>query len=531
MSRIRTYTRNLAANWVGHGANLVVAFLLTPFIVHSLGDVRYGIWSLVLSVVGYMGLADLGVRPSVGRYVNLYLGKEQPEKVNEVVNTALAFFLASGLALVVASGVLGWAFADLFPKVPADYLLEIRVVLLVLALSLLLGFLSSTVWCLVTAYERFDLFNGMSVGVLAFRTAGIVLVLLRGGGLIGLALVTLGGEIVGLALAVLAAKRVCSFLRFRWHLASRARLKELVGFGIAMLVNAISQRVIYFTSLLIVGWFLDTAEVTYFALGLMLAQHGRGLLGEVIRTMSPEILKQGGREDPAAVRWLTVRGTRVVMFFTLPLMVGFIALGREFMVVWMGNAAYARSGTVLMILALGQIVAMSAEVWRNMLSSIGHVWYVAGLGLVEAALSLVLGVAFAWLLGWGINGVALGTLLPSVVFLGLVLPLVGCRLIGLRFKSFLWATTLRWMAAAVLAFAVGLGVALTPLPVGWAGIGAKIAVSGTASLLLGWMLVLNSDDRGPIRHGLQAGLARLGLRGAGIPKAPGVPPATGECGE
>ncbi|MCX5737716.1 MAG: polysaccharide biosynthesis protein, partial [Proteobacteria bacterium] len=64
MSRIRIYARNLATNWVGYGTNVAVAFFLTPFIVHSLGDIRYGIWSLVMSLVGYLGLADMGVRPS-----------------------------------------------------------------------------------------------------------------------------------------------------------------------------------------------------------------------------------------------------------------------------------------------------------------------------------------------------------------------------------------------------------------------------------------------------------------------------------
>lgn len=61
MSRARIYARNLAANWIGHGASLVVMFFLSPFVIYTLGQVEYGIWSLLTVLTGYMGVLDLGV--------------------------------------------------------------------------------------------------------------------------------------------------------------------------------------------------------------------------------------------------------------------------------------------------------------------------------------------------------------------------------------------------------------------------------------------------------------------------------------
>ena len=40
MSRARIYARNLTANWVGYAANLAVMFFMSPFVVHTLGDVQ-----------------------------------------------------------------------------------------------------------------------------------------------------------------------------------------------------------------------------------------------------------------------------------------------------------------------------------------------------------------------------------------------------------------------------------------------------------------------------------------------------------
>ena len=68
MSNARIHARNLLANWVGHGANVVVLFFLSPFVVHTLGKTEYGIWSLLSVLTGYMGLFDLGARDNGGNY-------------------------------------------------------------------------------------------------------------------------------------------------------------------------------------------------------------------------------------------------------------------------------------------------------------------------------------------------------------------------------------------------------------------------------------------------------------------------------
>ncbi|HEV2246346.1 MAG TPA: hypothetical protein VGW37_06805 [Terriglobia bacterium] len=48
---------------------VVVAFFLTPFVIHSLGDRMYGFWTLAAAFVGYYGLMDLGLSSAVNRYI------------------------------------------------------------------------------------------------------------------------------------------------------------------------------------------------------------------------------------------------------------------------------------------------------------------------------------------------------------------------------------------------------------------------------------------------------------------------------
>ena len=120
MSKARIYARNLAANWIGYGANLAVMFFMSPFVVHTLGDTRYGVWSLIMSLTGYLGLVELGTRGGLGRYINYYLGKEDVPRVNGTINTAMFMFAGAGVLLTVAAVILAAFFGTFFPKVPDE---------------------------------------------------------------------------------------------------------------------------------------------------------------------------------------------------------------------------------------------------------------------------------------------------------------------------------------------------------------------------------------------------------------------------
>jgi hypothetical protein len=86
----RTFARNLTSGWFALALQVAVAFLLTPFIIAKLGLATYGIWSLAIGVIRYLGLIDLGIRGSVGRYINHYLARNELVALDEVVSTSLA---------------------------------------------------------------------------------------------------------------------------------------------------------------------------------------------------------------------------------------------------------------------------------------------------------------------------------------------------------------------------------------------------------------------------------------------------------
>ena len=81
--------RNVGSSWFALGVNVLVGIFLSPYILHRLGDVAFGLWILVFSVTGYYGLFDLGIRSSIVRYIAKYSANEEHDELNRLVNTAM----------------------------------------------------------------------------------------------------------------------------------------------------------------------------------------------------------------------------------------------------------------------------------------------------------------------------------------------------------------------------------------------------------------------------------------------------------
>ena len=495
MSRLRTHARNLIANWVGHATNLAVMFFLSPFVVHRLGDAAYGVWSLMVMVTGYVGLVDLGVRVSTGRYVNFYIGRGDYDGVNRMVNTSLAFYSAVSLLMLVVSGAIGLSFGRLFPKAAPSLGASALPILLLLASAIWLGFLTSVFEQLLHARERFDLRNGVDLTILAVRSGMIVGVLLTGHGLMALAFVQMLSQMLGCVLAVLAAQRYGPSVHYGASYLSWSAFRDLLTFGSWAFVTSASLRTVYYAAVAITGMVLGPVAVTYYSFGFMLIDYGRSLVALLPQQiLKPATERAAGAGAMAELRWYFLAGSRMLMFLAVPLLVGYLVLGRQFLLLWLKDRAFERSAVVLSLLTVSQFWAIPSEPARSVLQGIGQVRRSAGVMILEAVANILLTLVLVMGFGMGLVGVALGTAIPMIVLEGLVLPWVACSAISFPIRRYVTQIAARWLAGALLLLPLAWLVARFEWS-GWAGFAAKVSIVAIAYAPIGWFVILGPEER------------------------------------
>jgi O-antigen/teichoic acid export membrane protein len=444
--RGRRIVQNILSNWVALAVTTIVGFFLAPFIVHRLGNVAYGVWILVVSLTSYMNLLDLGLRGAVMRFVSKGYARGDHAEANEAVSGALWIRLWISLAIVLASVL----FAVVFPRVfaaPATMHQQARLAILVTAATVALS-----LWCgvfggVLAALHRYDLLSAVTMVQTTFRAAGICWLLLHGHGILALALWDLATAVVANGLLVVLSFHSYPRLRISLRIPGKAVVAKLWTYSLyAFLIN-VAVQVAYYTDNLVVGAFTSASAVTFYAIGGTLIGYARQIVSSVTTTFTPlasSFEAQGLEND---LRRLLVHGTRAALIVSLPIEAALFLRGHTFIRLWMG-AQYAHpSGTVLQILLLSLIVSSANTTSGGIVYGMEKHKRVALWAVLEAAANLGLSIFLVRRIG--INGVAWGTTIPSLIVEFVLWPPYICKLVGMEVRTYLWQTWIRTFLAVL----------------------------------------------------------------------------------
>ncbi len=97
---------NVIWNWIGVAVNLLAGFFLAPYLIRKLGDEQYGIWALAFAFIDYFTLFDFGFKSAAVNLISRFRAQGDTDKINEVFNTSLFYFLGVGGALFLLTLVL-----------------------------------------------------------------------------------------------------------------------------------------------------------------------------------------------------------------------------------------------------------------------------------------------------------------------------------------------------------------------------------------------------------------------------------------
>jgi O-antigen/teichoic acid export membrane protein len=433
--RARHIARNVLFNWVGIIANMAVGFFLSPFILHRLGNVAFGVWALAVSVVGYLGLLDLGMQNSVLRFVSQGHTKKDHLGASEAISAALWVRLQiSGLAIVISAGI-----AAIFPyvfKITPDLVGDARKAILLIGATTAISMSVGVVGGVLSALNRYDLQNYVVLVQTAIRVVGVVTALRTGHGIVAIALCELVAVLVGNLLLVWVARRLYPELRIRLNKPKSETLRKIWSYSSYVFLTTVAVQLVYQTDNLIVGAFISTTAVTFYAIANQLCRYVTQVVGSMGNTFMPAASTYEAAGDTTGLLMLYKNGTRATLMVSLPVMTTLILRGPAFIGLWMGPQYSHSSGTVLILLSIPLLFAFANRTATAIAFGVEKhkttsLWAI-GEGVANLVLSVVL---VRW---YGIYGVAIGTMVPSLFAQLILWPGYISKLVGLNTVEVLW---------------------------------------------------------------------------------------------
>lgn len=484
--------RNVFWNWIGLAVAMAVAFFLSPFLVHTLGDAQYGLWVLILSLTGYMAMLDGGLKVSVVKFVAALSEKGDDEALGSVVSTTLAIYVLLAVVLMSVATLAGPMLERLF-EMPAALRDTARKVLVIASGTLSVTLLASVFNGFFAGLQRYDITNKVQVGTTLVAASAIYLTVSAGLGIVGLALVYLGVQATaGLALWRLAL-RLRPGLRVGPALVRFATLRQLYGYSAFVLLNSLAMLLLFRSGELVAGFLFGTAAVTYFAIGGMLVEYLGKIIGSMTQVLHPLASSRYALGDESGLREAVLLSTRVCIAIALPACIGFIVLGGPFLAAWMGPSYAAVSAPILGVLAVGRLFWLAQSGAGNILLGGGRHRALAILTSVTGLAGIALAAAFG--MAEGLIGVAVGLTTAIVGIYGLALPIYVCRSLDIGILGYLRGALLGPAVAAV-PYTVTLLLLSTWLrPQGFGPVLLVAAIAIPLYLAVAWVSCLEGKER------------------------------------
>jgi len=174
--RASVILKSVTATWLAVVISAVATFVLTPLVLHRLGDEAYGIWVLTVSITEYYTFLQVGVRSAIVRYVSRNLALEDLVTVTQVVATSFYFYLLlAGLLLLVVSSFA--PYVSKFFSVSATYRNAFVGLFVILGVTQAFDFLLSLSEGSLEAIGRFDQLYGIRIAGIILRVITVLVVL------------------------------------------------------------------------------------------------------------------------------------------------------------------------------------------------------------------------------------------------------------------------------------------------------------------------------------------------------------------
>jgi O-antigen/teichoic acid export membrane protein len=443
--------KNVGSSWFALGINVVVGILLSPYILHRLGDAAFGIWVLIFSLTGYYGLFDLGIRSSIVRYVSKYAARSSTDEISKLINTSLVSYSCIGIISLILT-VVGCFYVDRWFHVPMRFHPTARWLLLMVGTSVAVGFPLGMAGGVLEGLQKFYILNWTSIASTLLRAVLIVVALEHGYGLLMIAFITVALPFVNSIVRTAIAFHMLPCRLGRRYIDG-GTFRQVAFYSGTTFMIMVAGRLKFKTDEIVIGAFLSAAAITYFNVGARIVDYAAEVVVSLAQIFVPMSSQSEATGEIDRLRKIFVLGNRSCAFVIFPICATLIILGKSVIEVWVGSKYIAPSYPVLVIMVIPSTIWLAQGASGRVLFGMAKHGTWAIVTLTEGVCNLLLSILLVR--PYGIIGDALGTAIPLTCSMVLFMPGHLCKQLGIRVQTFLReAYTLPLLLSAPLVIAL-----------------------------------------------------------------------------
>jgi len=414
----KEFTLSVIANWTGTLIQYGLAFLITPIIVHSLGNNKYGIWSLAISLTGYYGIIDFGINSTAIKLFSDSYTKGDIKECNKIINTVMLIYILMTFVILTATFVIA-IYSDVIFKIKKNNEYELLIIILIIGGNFASGFIFKIFNSVIISLRRFDINRSITITYTVLRSIFIILFLKMGYSLITMAIIVVCSDTLLNINIMFIAYRLFPGLKINLKNASIELLKKSYSFASYNFLIHTSRLIIDKSGQIIIGIFLGLEYIVYYSIAESLIKYTRKMPKDITTTLLPFVSHLNIKGDTYALKKFLYIVPKYVFSFSLFIFFLFFEYGKQIIELWMGNG-FEQSYTLLILLMITELFVIVTSIHGQVFVSIGDNKAYAILSIFETVFTIILSIVLIY--KWELLGIVIGNLIPISITRGIILP-------------------------------------------------------------------------------------------------------------
>ena len=417
--------------------NILAGLIYTPWMIREIGQSDYGIYGLATSLIG-MFTMDFGLGNAAIRFISKYRAENDEKKINQFMGLTLKLYLIID-AIIFAVLLICFIFmSDIYQGLDNNEIIRLRVVFAIAGLFSTISFPFQTLNGLITSYEKFIFQKVMEFVNKASTIFIMVILLMNDQGLYALVLVNAFVGIVVIIIKLWYLKRNIS-IHIDWKYWDKKLLKEIFGYSTWTAVIAIAQSLIYNIMPTILGITSNTVEISKFTAASTIEGYVYTFSYVISGMFMPQMARmiQKNKNDKEAnakeITELMIRIGRIQMIIVGAIIAIFVALGKEFINLWLGKKFGGTYEIILLMIIPTAVIAIQG-IAETYVSVTGEVKFNAR-GTIVAAIVAVIS-AFILSPAYGAIGAGIAVCIGNTAGRVLVMNIFYIKKFGLHIGQF-----------------------------------------------------------------------------------------------
>lgn len=508
MSRLGLCVRNMASNLVGWVVPVALNVVSVPLLLHRLGPDAYGLSNLVIVLTGYFSVMDMGMDIAGVKLLAEYRAGNDSQSINRLMSTKFTIYLGMGSLGMVLVLALAGILATRFFSIPEAFKADSIVVFRLAAFSILANFMISWASVVPQGLQRYDVFNGISVGTGAISTCAGLAAVYAGYGVVGFVLVRVLANWLAAGASFVMVYRLLPTLRLRLAI-DRDMLRRIFGITVFGFLIKMAGMLAASVDRTLIGVWIGTASVAAYSVPYMVTTYLNQItlrMMHFVFPMSSEMLQLGQVDKLKAI---FIKASKFTVAVNTVIVLPTAMLGDRFLTLWVGAKIASQSANPFRLLLLACYLSSMVSLFTHIMIGIGYVRQFTILFLIRTAVLTILCLVLIHPLG----------------IMGAAIAAVGASVTDIAFGAF---SLVRYLKIPVIRFfgaygkPVALGICLSwlvyfarPFINSWITLASAVVMYGVLFVVIGLFTgVFDSTERELLLRIPRALLNRAGARAA-----------------